>query len=140
MLSSAKLRSFVFLQVRKNQQRMLMILDGSKIPYQLIDITAPGSERELDFLKEHGKRRSEKAAPVPPQVFFDEELLGVSAIKVHNRNAELSGTAIIIPLFHFSLASLPKTLSLLFVSLFSRFFLAHRMLWTLIMPLKWTNY
>ena len=66
--------------MRKNQQKMLMILDSHKIAYDLIDITAPGSEQELDFLKEHGKKRSEKSAPVPPQIFLDEELLGVRTV------------------------------------------------------------
>lgn len=54
-----------------------MILDGYKIAYEIIDITAPGSEQEKDFFKENGKKASENSAPVPPQVFVDEELLGV---------------------------------------------------------------
>ena len=55
-----------------------MILDSYKIPYELIDITAPGSEQERDFMREHGKKKNERVAPQPPQIFIDDDLLGVS--------------------------------------------------------------
>lgn len=54
-----------------------MILDARKVEYELIDITAPGNEQHKRFMMENGKKGPNDSPPKPPQLFFDEDLLGV---------------------------------------------------------------
>ncbi|XP_050342444.1 SH3 domain-binding glutamic acid-rich protein homolog [Nymphalis io] len=69
-------------EVKKRQQRVLMILDSKNIKYELIDITEPGREEDKDFMQNNSKSNGGTVSdpnprtPLPPQVFNEEEYCG----------------------------------------------------------------
>lgn len=69
-------------EVKKRQQRVLMILDSKNIKYEIIDITEPGREDDKDFMQTNSKSNGATVSdpnprtPLPPQVFNDEEYCG----------------------------------------------------------------
>ncbi|XP_041976527.1 SH3 domain-binding glutamic acid-rich protein homolog [Aricia agestis] len=69
-------------EVKKRQQRVLMILDSKNIKYEIIDITEPGRESDKDFMQNNSKSNgatvsdSNPRSPLPPQVFNEEEYCG----------------------------------------------------------------
>ncbi|CAH4020315.1 SH3 domain-binding glutamic acid-rich protein homolog [Pieris brassicae] len=69
-------------EVKKRQQRVLMILDSKNIKYEVIDITEPGKEDDKDFMQNNAKCNGgtvsdpNPRSPLPPQVFNDEEYCG----------------------------------------------------------------
>ncbi|XP_072940756.1 uncharacterized protein Sh3beta [Epargyreus clarus] len=69
-------------EVKKRQQRVLMILDSKNIKYDVIDITEPGRESDKDFMQNNAKSNGgtvsdpNPRSPLPPQVFNDEEYCG----------------------------------------------------------------
>lgn len=62
-------------EVKKRQQRVLMILDSKNVAYETIDITEPGKEMEKEFMQSNGIARDSKY-PLPPQMFNEEEYCG----------------------------------------------------------------
>lgn len=68
--------SYLF-QVKKRQQRVMMILESKNVKYEVIDITEPGREAEKEFMQMNSMARESKY-PLPPQVFNDEDYCGVS--------------------------------------------------------------
>ena len=67
-----------YLQLRKHQQDILDALDVRGIEYSVVDVSAPESEEDKAFMREHAQAKSGQSVPLPPQVFYDEEYLGVS--------------------------------------------------------------
>ena len=67
-----------YLQLRKHQQDILDALDVRGIEYSVVDVSAPESEEDKTFMREHAQAKSGQSVPLPPQVFYDEEYLGVS--------------------------------------------------------------
>jgi len=71
-----------FLQVKKRQQRVLMILDSKNIKYDTVDITEPGKESEKELMQNKSTSSGgtvsdpEPRHPLPPQLFNDEEYCG----------------------------------------------------------------
>ncbi|KAJ0180033.1 hypothetical protein K1T71_004624 [Dendrolimus kikuchii] len=69
-------------EVKKRQQRVLMILDSKNIKYEVIDITEPGREADKDFMQNNAKSNGgtvsdpNPRSPLPPQMFNDEEYCG----------------------------------------------------------------
>ncbi|CAH0727889.1 unnamed protein product, partial [Brenthis ino] len=69
-------------EVKKRQQRVLMILDSKNIKYEIIDITEPGKEDDKDFMQNNSKSNGGTVSdpnprtPLPPQVFNDDEYCG----------------------------------------------------------------
>jgi len=63
-------------EVKKRQQRVMMILDSKLIPYESIDITEPGKEAEKDFMIKNGKPRGESKYVLSPQIFNEEVYCG----------------------------------------------------------------
>ncbi|KAG6452254.1 SH3 domain-binding glutamic acid-rich protein homolog [Manduca sexta] len=69
-------------EVKKRQQRVLMILDSKNIKYEVIDITEPGREADKDFMQNNAKSLGgtvsdpSPRSPLPPQMFNDEEYCG----------------------------------------------------------------
>lgn len=69
-------------EVKKRQQRVLMILDSKNIKYEIIDITEPGREDDKDFMQNNSKSNGGTVSdpnprtPLPPQVFNDDEYCG----------------------------------------------------------------
>lgn len=78
--------SYDTFQVKKRQQRVLMILDSKNIKYDVIDITEPGKESDKEFMQNNSKANGgtvsdpNPRSPLPPQIFNDEEYCGVSSI------------------------------------------------------------
>ncbi|XP_012349264.1 LOW QUALITY PROTEIN: SH3 domain-binding glutamic acid-rich protein homolog [Apis florea] len=62
-------------EVKKRQQRVLMILDSKNVEYETIDITEPGKEMEKEFMQANSIARESKY-PLPPQIFNEEEYCG----------------------------------------------------------------
>lgn len=62
-------------EVKKKQQRALMILQSIKVPFESIDITEPGKEEDRDFMKEHCKKVDGVCTP-PPHFFNEQEYCG----------------------------------------------------------------
>lgn len=71
-------------QVKKRQQRVLMILDSRNVKYEVLDIAEPGNEDHKDFMQNNSKSLGATVSdtnprhPLPPQIFNDELYCGVS--------------------------------------------------------------
>ncbi|XP_039484956.1 SH3 domain-binding glutamic acid-rich protein homolog isoform X3 [Drosophila santomea] len=69
-------------EVKKRQQRVLMILDSKNIKYDTVDITEPGKESEKELMQNKSTSNGgtvsdpEPRHPLPPQLFNDEEYCG----------------------------------------------------------------
>ncbi|XP_017121999.1 SH3 domain-binding glutamic acid-rich protein homolog isoform X5 [Drosophila elegans] len=69
-------------EVKKRQQRVLMILDSKNIKYDTVDITEPGKESEKELMQNKSTSSGgtvsdpEPRHPLPPQLFNDEEYCG----------------------------------------------------------------
>ncbi|XP_017100467.2 SH3 domain-binding glutamic acid-rich protein homolog isoform X4 [Drosophila bipectinata] len=69
-------------EVKKRQQRVLMILDSKNIQYDTVDITEPGKESEKELMQNKSTSNGgtvsdpEPRHPLPPQIFNDEEYCG----------------------------------------------------------------
>ncbi|XP_015606124.1 SH3 domain-binding glutamic acid-rich protein homolog [Cephus cinctus] len=62
-------------EVKKRQQRVLMILESKNVEYTVIDITEPGKESEKEFMQTHSNAKESKH-PLPPQIFNEDEYCG----------------------------------------------------------------
>uniref|UniRef100_A0A1L8D7V6 Uncharacterized protein n=1 Tax=Nyssomyia neivai TaxID=330878 RepID=A0A1L8D7V6_9DIPT len=78
-------------EVKKRQQRVLMILDSKNIKYEVVDIAEPGKEAEKEFM--HSNSSSTGATgndptprhPLPPQIYNDTEYCGdYDCFDLHN--------------------------------------------------------
>lgn len=71
-------------QVKKRQQRVLMILDSKNIKYDVIDITEPGKESDKDFMQSNSTSNGgtvsdpNPRSALPPQIFNEDDYCGVS--------------------------------------------------------------
>ncbi|XP_044751988.1 SH3 domain-binding glutamic acid-rich protein homolog [Coccinella septempunctata] len=69
-------------EVKKRQQRVLLILDSKNIKYDVIDIAEPGSEEQKDFMQNNSTSLGETIGdpnprhPLPPQIFNDDVYCG----------------------------------------------------------------
>ncbi|GAB6032847.1 hypothetical protein CHUAL_012049 [Chamberlinius hualienensis] len=63
-------------EVKKRQQRALLILDSAKVDYDPIDITEPGREDEREQVQPKWKTRNGNLNPLPPQFFNNDDYLG----------------------------------------------------------------
>lgn len=69
-------------EVKKRQQRVLMILDSKNIQYDTVDITEPGKESEKELMQNKSTSSGgtvsdpEPRHPLPPQIFNDAEYCG----------------------------------------------------------------
>ncbi|XP_041631332.1 SH3 domain-binding glutamic acid-rich protein homolog isoform X4 [Drosophila kikkawai] len=69
-------------EVKKRQQRVLMILDSKNIQYDTVDITEPGKESEKELMQNKSTSNGGTVSdpdprhPLPPQLFNDEEYCG----------------------------------------------------------------
>ncbi|XP_054716245.1 SH3 domain-binding glutamic acid-rich protein homolog isoform X2 [Uloborus diversus] len=62
-------------EVRKQQQRVLFILQSLPIDLQVIDITEPGRDEDLTYMQEEAKKHN-KSTQLPPQIFNDDKYCG----------------------------------------------------------------
>ncbi|XP_066979582.1 SH3 domain-binding glutamic acid-rich protein homolog isoform X1 [Macrobrachium rosenbergii] len=63
-------------EVKKNQQRALMILESKNIPFVTIDITDPGQEDSKDYMNENARPKGNNKVPMTPQIFNDADYCG----------------------------------------------------------------
>lgn len=69
-------------EVKKRQQRVLMILDSKNIKYEVVDIAEPGNEDPKEFMQNHAKSfgatigDANPRHPLPPQIFNDNDYCG----------------------------------------------------------------
>ncbi|CAG9538004.1 unnamed protein product [Cercopithifilaria johnstoni] len=63
-------------EVRKQVQKVLMVLDGLGVPFKAIDITLRGNEQYRDFMRQNALNKRCDGIPLPPQFFVDDEYLG----------------------------------------------------------------
>ncbi|CRK92711.1 CLUMA_CG006260, isoform C [Clunio marinus] len=69
-------------EVKKRQQKILMILDSKNIKYEILDISEPGKENEKDHMQTNATSNGGTASdpdprhPLPPQVFNDKDYCG----------------------------------------------------------------
>jgi len=62
-------------EVKKRQQRVLMILDSKNVTYEVIDITEPGKEDDKEFMQNSSNSRDSKY-PLPPQLYNEDDYCG----------------------------------------------------------------
>ena len=56
-----------------------MTLDSLNVPFTSVDITVRENEQEREFMRENAvNSKCTTDIPLPPQIFFKEEYLGVS--------------------------------------------------------------
>nr|CAH7768185.1 unnamed protein product [Callosobruchus chinensis] len=69
-------------EVKKRQQRVIMILDSKNIKYEIIDIAEPGAEEAKDFMQNNSTALGATIGdpnprhPLPPQIFNDDVYCG----------------------------------------------------------------
>lgn len=69
-------------EVKKRQQRVLLILDSKNIKYDVVDIAEPGSEEQKDFMQNNSTSLGATIGdpnprhPLPPQIFNDDIYCG----------------------------------------------------------------
>ncbi|CAB0002319.1 unnamed protein product [Nesidiocoris tenuis] len=77
-------------EVKKRQQRIMMILESKGIAYEAIDITEPGNEDDKQFMQDHAKPKEGAKHPLPPQIFNELDYCGdYEGFDVANENDEL---------------------------------------------------
>jgi glutaredoxin len=73
-----ELKPLLDFQVKKRQQRVMMILESKQIPYEAIDITEAGKEVDKEFMLKNAKPRGDSKYILSPQIFNEEVYCGVS--------------------------------------------------------------
>lgn len=63
-------------EIVTHQQRIFMILNSLRIPYDAIDIASPGTEEEIDFMRANAKKKEGLRHVLPPQIFNGEKYCG----------------------------------------------------------------
>ena len=66
------------MQIKKQQDFVLQILQSNQIEFEKIDITDPSKEEEKMFMRENSVPKDGKKIPLPPQIFNDIDYCGVS--------------------------------------------------------------
>lgn len=56
-------------------------LDARNISYEVVDVSAPENFEMRDFMREKAVPKKGQTNPLPPQIFMDEEYLGVRSIQ-----------------------------------------------------------
>lgn len=68
------------LQMQKRQDHILWTLESKSIDHQQVDISDPRQSKERQFMRQTIKADDAKNV-LPPQIFNDEEYIGVSKKK-----------------------------------------------------------
>jgi len=63
-------------EIKKNQQRTMMILESKKIPYVAVDITDPCQEEARDYVVSTATPKPGQTVPVTPQIFNEADYCG----------------------------------------------------------------
>jgi len=62
--------------IENGQHRITMILKSLAIEFDLSDISAPGMDKDRDFMRAHGKKKEGQRNVLPPQIFNGEKYCG----------------------------------------------------------------
>ncbi|XP_018007293.1 SH3 domain-binding glutamic acid-rich protein homolog isoform X2 [Hyalella azteca] len=63
-------------EIKKNQQRTIMILESKNIPYVAIDITDPSQEEAKEYMTTTAVPKPNAKVPVTPQIFNEADYCG----------------------------------------------------------------
>jgi glutaredoxin len=63
-------------EISNSQNRILMILKSLGIEFEPVDVSAPGTEKERDFMRANGKKREGFRNILPPQIFNGDKYCG----------------------------------------------------------------
>ncbi|XP_030747947.1 SH3 domain-binding glutamic acid-rich protein homolog [Sitophilus oryzae] len=69
-------------EVKKRQQKVLLILDSKKVEYEVLDIAEPNMEEAKEYMQNNSKLLGSTIGdpnprhPLPPQIFNDDEYCG----------------------------------------------------------------
>uniref|UniRef100_F1L7G0 SH3 domain-binding glutamic acid-rich protein n=2 Tax=Ascaris suum TaxID=6253 RepID=F1L7G0_ASCSU len=63
-------------EIRKQVQRTLMILEGLGVPFNAIDITLRGNDKQREFMRENAINERWDGVPLPPQFFHNDTYIG----------------------------------------------------------------
>lgn len=63
-------------EIKKNQQRTIMILESKNIPYVAIDITDPSQEEAKEYVVKTAIPKPNAKVPVTPQIFNEADYCG----------------------------------------------------------------
>jgi hypothetical protein len=64
------------IEIKKQQEHIIQILQGRKIEFEEIDISDPHCTEERDHMRKVGKTTGHNRYPLPPQIFTDSNYLG----------------------------------------------------------------
>jgi hypothetical protein len=67
-----------YLQIKKQIQRIILILEGYQIKHDAVDITLTENHEERAYMQTHSEPAEAGKNPLPPQIFNDGEYCGVS--------------------------------------------------------------
>merc|ERR1712080_774595 len=77
-------------EIANNQHRITMILKSLSIEFELVDVGAPGTEKDRDFMREQGRKKEGQRHCLPPQIFNGEKYCGdYDAFDIANEDDEL---------------------------------------------------
>jgi len=77
-------------EIANSQHRIIMILKSLNLEHDLVDVAAPGTEKDRDFMREHAKKKEGQRHCLPPQIFNGEKYCGgYDEFDVANEDDEL---------------------------------------------------
>eukprot|EP00088_Acartia_fossae_P000092 TRINITY_DN10029_c0_g1_i1.p1 TRINITY_DN10029_c0_g1~~TRINITY_DN10029_c0_g1_i1.p1 ORF type:complete len:162 (-),score=64.45 TRINITY_DN10029_c0_g1_i1:539-1024(-) len=63
-------------EIENHQHRILMILKSLSIEFEAVDVSAPGTEKDRDYMRANGKKKEGFRNVLPPQIFNGEKYCG----------------------------------------------------------------
>jgi len=64
------------IEIKRKQDFVLTVLGSRKIAHEQIDIADPSNEEKKIYMREHAKPAGNDKAPLPPQIFSDDQYCG----------------------------------------------------------------
>jgi len=75
--------------MRKHQQHIEDVLSSRNVNFEKVDIADPNNDEQKQFMRENAKPSTNSKTPLPPQLFADDEYLGVSTCNTNSLNLTL---------------------------------------------------
>jgi len=63
-------------ELQNHQSRILMILKSLGIEFEAVDVSAPGTEKDRDYMRANGKKKEGDRNVLPPQIFNGDKFCG----------------------------------------------------------------
>lgn len=64
------------MEIKKNQEMLLRILNGRKMEFELFDISDPGQDGPREFMRANAQAKPGQKFPLPPQIFNEDVYCG----------------------------------------------------------------